>query len=208
MGGSIGIGNKYANIYDDHPKVKAYRSRFDLLQLTEKDIGILYECFEAADLAKKNVVSARYLTSFCKVDKIAFAARMLSKFKKGQPFAGFVFELWNICTTNERDLTDFVYDLYDPSSSGCIEPKEAQLMLSELLGDNGTGKDGKKRSSDLVHHHLVDNSSSSLDPKPITKADFQKFTRKQTTSLFLAFSIQKKIIENLGGSTFWDVQVV
>ena len=209
MGSSIGIGNKYTNIYRDFPKVKAYRGRFDLLQLCEKDIGLLYEHFVAADLSKKNVVSTRYLTSYCKMDKFPFAARMLSSFKKGQPFAGFVFELWNICTTNERDLADFVYNLYDPSGAGLIEPKEGHMMLSELLGDTGTtSKDGgRKRSSDLVQQLVGPSSSFDLDIKPITKADFQKFTRKQTTSLFLAFSIQKRIIENMGGPAFWDIQV-
>ena len=122
-------------------------------------------------------------------------------------------QIWNICTTNERDLSDLVYHLYDPNNVGYIEPDEARLMLSELLGDTGggTGKDGgKKRSNDLVQQLVGSSSSSSsfdIDFKAITKIDFQKFTKKQTTSLFLAFGIQKKIIENLGGFSFWDIQV-
>jgi Ca2+-binding EF-hand superfamily protein len=98
------VTNKYVNVYATEHRVQRWRSRFELLQLKENEIGMLYEIFQQCDISKRNKVNTRHLTTYCKMEKVPFTNRMLATFKKGQNFAGFVFELWDICTTDEGNL--------------------------------------------------------------------------------------------------------
>ena len=200
MGGASS-SKKYSNVYVTETKVQVWRTRFDSLRLTEKEIGQLYEVFVGViDASQRKHIKARDIITYCNMDKYAFAVRMLSSFaKKGQPFAGFVFELWDICTTDEKDLADFVFSLYDFTGDG-ITAEEAQTMLSELYGE--TAFKNEKRRSELMTHLY----GSATEARPVSRTQFKMFTRKQAPSLFMAFSVQKKISESIVGKPFWDAQ--
>ena len=202
MGGSASLQSKHVKCYTTLPHVSVWKSRFDLMELTERDVGLLYTAFEdVASLSSAGRVNAKQLMAYCKIDKTVFAARMLSSFKKGQPFAGFVFELWDMCTTDQDELADFVFSLYDVSGDG-INAQEALTLLTELYGE-AAFKPGSARRTEILMQ-LFENE---YEPKPITRAQFKSFTRKQATTLFLAFNVQRKICESIVGRTFWDGQV-
>ena len=200
MGGASS-SKKYNNVYVTETKVLAWQSRFDLLRLSEKEIGQLYEVFvNVTEASQRNYIKARDIITYCNMDKYAFAVRMLSSFaKKGQSFAGFVFEIWDICTTDEKDLADFVFSLYDFTGEG-ITADEAQTMLSELYGE--TAFKNEKRRTELMTHLY----GSATEARPVSRTQFKMFTRKQAPSLFMAFSVQKKISESIVGKPFWDAQ--
>ena len=91
-------------IYSLVAGVRRWRSRFQTLKLTEKDVAHLYDVYKHADLTVKNSVKTAHLMSYLKVEDIHFAKRMLSAFNSGAKFEGFVFEIWNLCTIDETDL--------------------------------------------------------------------------------------------------------
>ena len=201
MGGSASSSKKYNNVYVTEKTVLPWRTRFDSLRLTEKEIGQLYEVFiSVIDASQRTHIKTRDIITYCNMDKYAFAVRMLSSFsKKGQTFPGFVFEIWDICTTDEKDLADFVFSLYDFTGDG-ISAEEAQTMLSELYGE-AAFKNEKRRTEMMTHLY-----GSATEARPVSRSQFKMFTRKQAPSLFMAFSVQKKISESIVGKSFWDAQ--
>lgn len=94
----------YSRIYKMSPEVRSWRARFEILNLTECEVGMLYQVFLDSDVAEKNVVNTNHLTAYLKVEKNLFARRMLSSFQNGVRFEGFVFEIWSLCTIEENDL--------------------------------------------------------------------------------------------------------
>jgi len=178
--------------------VAVWRSRFDLIGLTEKEVGLLYTAFEdVASLSSAGCVNTKQLMAYCKIDKHVVAAKMLASFKKGQTFAGFVFELWDVCTTDQDELADFVFALYDVHGDG-INAQDAMTLLTDLFGETAF----KARRTEILTQ-LFDNE---YEPKPITRAQFKSFTRKQATTLFLVFNVQRKICESVVGRPFWEGQ--
>ena len=198
LGGST--SKKVTNIYASEPKVRAWQSRFALIRLSEKEIGQLYQVFLGIQNEDRKTVSTRTLAAFCKMEKYPFAYRVLTSFKKGQPFVGFVFGIWDICTTDERDLADFVFSLYNLTGEG-ISAEDAQTMLTELYGENVFKVGSKRRSEAMTYLYGSDKEATA-----VSRPQFKTFARKQSTALFLAFSIQRKIAESIVGKQFWESQ--
>ena len=90
-------------IYSDHT-MRKWKLKFDMLRLSEKEVTQLYQVFNDCDISNKKLVNSRHIISYCKMEKVPFSDRMLASFKKGQPFPGFVFEIWDIVTTDESHL--------------------------------------------------------------------------------------------------------
>jgi len=198
MGGSASLQSKHLKVYETQPAVAVWRSRFDLMGLKEKEVGLLRTAFEdVASLSSAGCVNAKQLMAYCKIDKHVVAAKMLASFKKGQSFAGFVFELWDVCTTDQDGLADFVFALYDVHGDG-INAQDAMTLLTDLFGETAF----KARRTEILTQ-LFDNE---YEPKPITRAQFKSFTRKQATTLFLVFNVQRKICESIVGRPFWEGQ--
>ena len=107
IGSVFGSTGSYSKVYSI-AAVGCWKSRFDILQLTENEIGQLYQVFLAADVTETRVVDTTQFTTYLKVDQNLFAGRMLSSFKKGIRFEGFVFEVWNLCTIEENDLGEMI----------------------------------------------------------------------------------------------------
>ena len=195
------FSKKYANIYSE-PKIRKWQTRFNQLKLSEKEVGQLYEVYERVvpPDALRQAVLLKPLVVLCKLDGKPLATRMLAAFAKGQPFVGFVFALWHVCTTDERDLADYVFGLYNVQSDGSISAESAQTMLLELYGE--AFKEGGRRRGELMLQ-LYGHSS---DPKPLTRKEFKSFCRRQSATLFMAFNVQKKIAEAVVGKPFWEAQ--
>lgn len=104
MGGIFGSNGSYSKIYHLSPDVRSWKTRFEILRLTESEVGQLYQVFINVDIAEKNKIDTSNLTAYLKVEKNMFAKRMLSSFKKGVRFEGFLFEVWNLCTIDETEL--------------------------------------------------------------------------------------------------------
>jgi Ca2+-binding EF-hand superfamily protein len=104
MGGVFGSNGSYSKIYHLSPDVRSWKTRFEILRLTESEVGQLYQVFINVDIAEKNKIDTSNLTAYLKVEKNMFAKRMLSSFKKGVRFEGFLFEVWNLCTIDETEL--------------------------------------------------------------------------------------------------------
>mmetsp|Transcript_31726 Transcript_31726/g.30243 ORF Transcript_31726/g.30243 Transcript_31726/m.30243 type:complete len:489 (+) Transcript_31726:335-1801(+) len=201
MGGILGSTGSYSRIYHLSPDVRCWKTRFEILKLTESEVGQLYQVFINVDIAEKNKIDTSNLTAYLKVEKNLFAKRMLSSFKKGVRFEGFLFEVWNLCTIDETELAAFVFNLYDLSQSGDITAAEAQTMLLELFGEQFF-KDGSRRSKEVMSQLY-----GSEDAVPINQTQFKDFTRSQLSVLFLAFTVQKSIIAGIVGKGFWAKQL-
>ena len=194
---------KYANIYGAEPKVRKWQTRFNQLKLSEKEVGQLYEVYEhlVPPDALRQAVTLKALITLCKLDGKPLATRMLAAFVKGQPFVGFVFALWHVCTTDERDLADYVFGLYHVhKNDGTISADNAQTMMLELYGD--AFKEGNRRRGEIMLQ-LYGHTS---EAKPLTRKEFKSFCRRQSATLFMAFNVQKKIAEAVVGKPFWEVQ--
>jgi hypothetical protein len=98
------IFNPPIGIYTIEEEVRRWKAQFEILQLNEKEIGQLYKVFKDVDLNKEKVVKSAHLAQYLKVENNLFEKRMLSSFKWGLKFEGFVFEIWNMCTIGEKDL--------------------------------------------------------------------------------------------------------
>jgi hypothetical protein len=98
-------------VYKLEAHINRWKTQFEILRLTECEIGQLYRVFKDADITRKKLIKTSHLISYLKVEKNLFAKRMLSSFKNGVPFEGFVFEVWDICTVDEADLGEILYYL-------------------------------------------------------------------------------------------------
>ena len=177
-----------SGIYVLVPAVRRWRSRFQMLRLTESEVSHLYTIYKCTDLSQKNSVKTAHLMSYLKIENAPFARRMLHAFNAGVKFEAFVFEIWDICTIDEdclgktRCLTssdqseirfsdnlmylsfsaDFVFDMYDENDSGDITALESHVMLKELYGDTFFDPSSKKRylcKLFLTAAYLTPNSS-------------------------------------------------
>ncbi len=81
-----------------------WKSQFEMLRLNENEIGQLYRVFINVDLKQRKIVQTSHLANYLKVENKLFAKRMLSSFRRGVKFEGFVFEIWDLCTIEEKDL--------------------------------------------------------------------------------------------------------
>jgi hypothetical protein len=91
-------------IYTIEEEVRRWKAQFEILWLNENEIEQLYKVFKDVDLNKEKVVKSAHLAQYLKVENNPFEKRMLSSFKRGLKFEGFVFEIWNMCTIGEKDL--------------------------------------------------------------------------------------------------------
>lgn len=81
-----------------------WKMQFEMLKLNESEIGQLYRVFKNVDLKQRNKIESEYLANYLKVENKLFAKRMLSSFRRGLKFEGYVFEIWDLCTVEEKDL--------------------------------------------------------------------------------------------------------
>ena len=100
----FGSGGNYSKVYQSYSSVRCWQSRFELLQLTEYEVGQLFEIFNIATEKEGNTINTMQLAAYLKIDFNLFALKMFSSLKENIKFESFVFEVWNICTVEERDL--------------------------------------------------------------------------------------------------------
>jgi hypothetical protein len=109
----MGVGTSCMNIsYTGFHKVdleaavlwNRWKIQFEMLKLNESEIGQLYRVFKNVDLKQRKKIESAYLANYLKVENKLFAKRMLSSFRRGLKFEGFVFEIWDLCTVEEKDL--------------------------------------------------------------------------------------------------------
>lgn len=90
--------------YTIEAEVGRWKSQFELLRLNESEVGQLYKVFQDVDLKRKKTVDTAHLANYLKVENKFFVKRMLSSFRRGVKFEAFVFEVWDLCTIEEKDL--------------------------------------------------------------------------------------------------------
>ena len=100
----FGSAGNYSKVYHSYSSVRCWQSRFELLQLTEYEVGQLFEIFNIATEKEGNTINTMQLAAYLKIDFNLFALKMFSSLKENIKFESFVFEVWNICTVEERDL--------------------------------------------------------------------------------------------------------
>ena len=100
----FGSAGNYSKVYQSYSSVRCWQSRFELLQLTEYEVGQLFEIFNIATEKEGNTINTMQLAAYLKIDFNLFALKMFSSLKENIKFESFVFEVWNICTVEERDL--------------------------------------------------------------------------------------------------------
>lgn len=126
------------HIYEEVPEVRPYRSTFEALQLTEKDVGRLYKLFRKITGDNNTEVDRNNLLDFLDVDRNPFTLRVFSIFDEDNSgsvdFREFVISAWNYCTLGNTTLALFAFDLYDRDNSGDIGAEEVEMMLRDIYG--------------------------------------------------------------------------
>lgn len=95
-------------VYEEVPAVEPFRSTFEALQLTEKDVGQLYKLFKKVTGPAADCVDRNQLLDFLDVDRNPFTLRVFSIFDEDGSgaidFREFVISAWNYCTLGNATL--------------------------------------------------------------------------------------------------------
>jgi Ca2+-binding EF-hand superfamily protein len=96
------------HVYDEVPDIEPFRTTFEALQLTEKDVGGLYKLFKRVTGLTTDYVDRDKLLDFLDVDRNPFTKRVFSVFDEDGSgsidFREFVVSAWNYCTLGNATL--------------------------------------------------------------------------------------------------------
>lgn len=196
----MGCGPSYRYAYTDVPEIVRWKPQFDVIKLTEKDVGKIYKIFRKIDKDNSGTIQILEMLNYFDIDRNRFTERVFGIFDEdgsGQiDFREFTISLWNYCTLGKSTLALFAFDLYDKDNSGIIDTNEIQLMLEEIYGKSySVNKHAQKIAVKI--------QQMTLATKDVTKDMFRDFLKKHPALLFPAFQMQKLIKKKVLGYRFW-----
>lgn len=128
---------EYVEPYKHNARIAAWKPEFDVLCLTERDIGRLYKIFRKVDVDGSGQIELAELLVHMDVDRTPFTQRVFSIFDEDGSgeidFREFVLSLWNYCALSRATLVLFAFDLYDRDSSGEISCDEVAKMVHTYI---------------------------------------------------------------------------
>jgi len=99
------------HVYSAEPITKQWKKLFEILQLSEDDVGLLYLIFQKMDKTKTGAISTSAMLNFLDVDRTKFTKRVFSMFDTDHSgkidFREFVMTLWNYCTLEKDYLGNY-----------------------------------------------------------------------------------------------------
>ena len=120
--------------------VRKYRQQFEMLMLTEHDVGRLLRVFNSVDMDGSGTVEIAELLTCLKCERTRFSERIFAIFDDDGSgsidFRELVLSLWNYCSLGQSSLVVFAFDLYDRDNGGSIAADEAVKMLKDVYGKN------------------------------------------------------------------------
>ncbi len=123
--------------YKYNDKILSWKPEFDVLCLSERDIGRLYKIFRKVDVDGSGEIELAELLVHMDVERTPFTQRVFSIFDEDGSgeidFREFVLSLWNYCALSRATLVLFAFDLYDRDSSGAISCDEVNKMVPRTL---------------------------------------------------------------------------
>ena len=149
------ISRKYDAIYEKKEDVKKYEGDFELMGLTQKDIGRLFEAFQLIDIDQSGSIILLELVEYLDLEESSFVKKAFNVFdidhSKTISFHEFVLSVWDYCTLSRENLGTadslpppslsvclcaalYAFRLYDSDDSGMIDKKETEKMLKDMYG--------------------------------------------------------------------------
>lgn len=134
--------------------------QFKLLQLSQSDVGRLFNVFNAMDANGGGTIDLCELLAHIDLPRTAFTTKVFSIFDENNSgtidFKEFVLALWNYCTLTKGTLgkidelevlclfivmicflfyaDTFAFDLYDTDGSGELSSTEVLRMIQDIFG--------------------------------------------------------------------------
>ena len=105
------------NVYSTVRQFSSCRNDFELLGLTEIDVGKIHAIFAEIDIGQSTVIAFDDLLDFLESERTPFTESVFQMFdkdknKKIDPYE-FVISVWNFCTLTSENMVMFVFELYD-----------------------------------------------------------------------------------------------
>ena len=102
------MGSKHSSVYSEHPTLTNWKKLFDVLSLSDSDIGHLYHEFLCLSMDEYQMIDVKQLVVAMDVRDDLFAhivfGSMDSSATEKVNFGDYVAILWNFCTLQKREL--------------------------------------------------------------------------------------------------------
>jgi len=194
-----GLFSKYSRVYSSYPCVKEHKDEYDILQLTESDVGRLYKLYRQMDIRSTDSIHIDETLHYLSIENNEFTKRIFSISDGDHSsilgFNRFVISVWNYCTLERNCIEMFAYDMCDIDRSGNIEISEIICLIKDLYGED---------FEHSVHARRACYCLGELGRTTIDVYAFCRFLKSHTALLYPAFALQTKFRTAVIGNHFWD----
>lgn len=94
--------SKFVNVYSTNKRVASYKREFEVLCLSEADVGKLFQIFQNVDVDGSGNIELAELLVHLDVERTPFTKRIFSLFDEDGSgeidFREFVLSVWNYCS--------------------------------------------------------------------------------------------------------------
>ena len=187
---------------------------FKSLGLSAIQIDKFYSTFRAIDGDNGGDIDMHEFYVFFDLEESPFVDRTFGLFDRDDSgkidFEEFVCAVWNFCTTSTEMLIPFAFNLYDLDGSKDLDPEEVDVLVTEILGDQGTNDEevAQGGGGDLMDGYKVnvDRLMKKLKPSKNGKIDikaFTKFVQRAPEAMKPAYELQQTLRERVIGEAYW-----